>query len=325
MSFWIPLHTPRVRCALTRRDTRLGRGVQLPELPARGLQDGADRERTPGELRRALPRAARRGVLPPGDRRRPAGPTRAPPRGRRHRAGRQGRDPGRSPDRLHPSAPCARRADPVLGGARVRRPAAALIRVEAVALDRWGRSSRGALSALGVASSAPLPASVPTRSCSRSPSAGWPCSARERRVWSWHAASYRLPVVEGWRGQEEVRRAMDLLSKFSDMAIDRLAWSAARSAVDAVRYQPAHTKLLMACGASQADGPQRWVGGVAALLARPPVARWLDLPHRGVRAVAGIAARWFGPTASAHVRIAAGATAATASRLIAYAPASLLV
>src|SRR5207245_1935268 len=38
---------------------------------------------------------------------------------------------------------------------------------------------------------------------------------------------------------------MYLLSKFTDMAIDRLAWSAARSAVDAVRYQPAHTGLLV--------------------------------------------------------------------------------
>jgi len=117
---------------------------------------------------------------------------------------------------------------------------------------------------------------------------------------------------------------MYLLSKFSDIAIDRLAWSAARSAVDAVRYQPAHTKLLMACGASQADGPQRWVGGAAALLARPPVARWLDLPHRGVRAVAGLAARWFGPTASALVRFASGATAATADRLSAVALESVL-
>src|SRR3989442_15505378 len=95
---------------------------------------------------------------------------------------------------------------------------------------------------------------------------------------------------------------MYLVSKFADMALDGCAWSAARSAVDAVRYQPAHTKLLMACGASQADGPQRWVGGAAALLARPRVARWLDLPHRGVRAVAGLAARCFGPTPSALVR-----------------------
>src|SRR5439155_7227365 len=110
-------------------------------------------------------------------------------------------------------------------------------------------------------------------------------------------------------------RALYLLSKFADMAVDRLAWSATRSAVDAVGYQPAHTKLLMACGASQAEGPQRWVGGVAALLARPRLARWLDLPHRGVRAVAGLAARWLGPTASALVRFSSGAAAAAADRL----------
>src|SRR2546428_10972809 len=107
---------------------------------------------------------------------------------------------------------------------------------------------------------------------------------------------------------------MYLLSKFADMAVDRLAWSATRGAVDAVRYQPAHTKLLMACGASQADGPQRWVGGAAALLARPPVARWLDLPPRGVRAGAGLAARWVGPTASALVRFSPGAAGAAAGR-----------
>src|SRR2546428_10530154 len=112
---------------------------------------------------------------------------------------------------------------------------------------------------------------------------------------------------------------MYLVSKFTDMAIDRLAWSAARSAVDAVRYQPAHTKLLVACGASQADGPQRWVGGVATLLARPPVARWLDRRHRGVRAVAGLGARWFGPPASALVRFSSGAAAAAADRLSAVA------
>src|SRR5258705_8410498 len=117
---------------------------------------------------------------------------------------------------------------------------------------------------------------------------------------------------------------MYLLSKFTDMAIDRLAWSAARSAVDAVRYQPAHTKLLMACGASQADGPQRWVGDVATLLARPPVARWLDLPHRGVRAVAGLAARWFGPTASALVRFSPGAAAPAADRLTPVRPEGVL-
>src|SRR3989442_12363397 len=107
---------------------------------------------------------------------------------------------------------------------------------------------------------------------------------------------------------------MYLLSKFTDMTIDRLTWSAARSAVDAVRYQPAHTKLLMACGASQADRPQRWVGGVATLLARPPVARGLDLPHRGVRAAAAPAARWFAPTATPLVPLSAGAAAPAADR-----------
>src|SRR5207247_2122904 len=112
--------------------------VRRPELPARRPQDRADRERAPGELRRALPRAAGRRVSPPGDRRRPVGRARAPPGGRRHRAGRQGRPPGRPPDRLHPSAPRPRHADPVLGGARVRRPAAALMRLEAVMLDAVG-------------------------------------------------------------------------------------------------------------------------------------------------------------------------------------------
>src|SRR5437667_395530 len=82
---------------------------------------------------------------------------------------------------------------------------------------------------------------------------------------------------------------MYLLSKFTDMALDGLIWTAARSTVDAVRFQPTHTKLLMACSASQADGPQRWVGGVAALLARP------GLPVHGRRLTRSVhrrAGRW---------------------------------
>src|SRR2546428_11062383 len=117
---------------------------------------------------------------------------------------------------------------------------------------------------------------------------------------------------------------MYFLGKVTDMAPDGLAWSEARSAVDAVRYQPAHMKLLMACGASQDDGSQRWVEGVAAALARPRVARWLDLPHRGVRAIADLAARSFGPTASALVRFSSGAVAAAADRLSALAVESVL-
>lgn len=114
-------------------------------------------------------------------------------------------------------------------------------------------------------------------------------------------------------------RPMELVSKYRDVALDGLAWSAARGAVDAVRYQPAHTKLLMACSASQDDGSQRVVGSLAALLARPGVARGLDLPHRGVRAIADVAGRWFGPTGSALVRFSSGAIAAAADRLSAVA------
>src|SRR5439155_941634 len=332
---------------------RLGGRLQLPELPARGLQDGADRERAPGELRRALPRAAGRGVSPPGDRRRPVGRTRAPPGGRRHRTGRQGRHPGRPPDCLHPSAPRARHADPVLGGARVRRPAAALMRLEAVTLDAVGtliavaepigrtyarfatrhgialapdEAERGFGEALADAPPLAFPGVDAARLAERE-RAWWSAVVRravgpaaERpsfdRCFAELFAHYGRP--EAWRvfpevpealrllrahgrapvafagaptgrvprpdfgsglgtprhigsrcgGMEEsgdVLRVMHLLSKFTDMALDGLTWTAARSAVDAVRFQPAHTKLLMACGASQADAPQRWVGGVAAL------------------------------------------------------------
>ena len=99
------------------------------------------------------------------------------------------------------------------------------------------------------------------------------------------------------------------LRKIADMALGGLAWSVARSAVDAARYQPAQTQLLLACGASQADGPQHWLGGTAAPPAWTRVARCLDLPQRGVRALAGLAARCFGPIASALVRISSGTAA----------------
>src|SRR5262245_21358365 len=98
-----------------------------------------------------------------------------------------------------------------------------------------------------------------------------------------------------------------VLGRVADAAIDGVAWSVAPGAVAPVRYQPAHTKLLMACGSRQAHGPQRVVDGVTMLLVRPGVARWLDLPHRGVRGLAQLAARWFGPTASAVVRFTSGA------------------
>jgi class 3 adenylate cyclase len=96
--------------------------------------------------------------------------------------------------------------------------------------------------------------------------------------------------------------------------LDALEWSAARRAVDAVRYQPRQLALVMARAGSQAA-------------MRPPVARWLaetrklpavvkaaSVPQSAVRIVAAEATRWFGPTASALVRWFSAAVAAAADR-----------
>lgn len=90
-------------------------------------------------------------------------------------------------------------------------------------------------------------------------------------------------------------------------ALDNLSWSAARRAVDAVRYRPRRLPLLTACAARQPEVP-------------PPIARWLtDSPmlsavdrasavlHPVFRTVALEAARWVGPTASSFVRWVGGA------------------
>jgi class 3 adenylate cyclase len=96
---------------------------------------------------------------------------------------------------------------------------------------------------------------------------------------------------------------------------DGLAWSAARTAVEAVRYQPAHLKLLVACGAGQPGKPRELANWLAEAQARPAVVSVLAMPHRMVRLVAARAADWFGPTASAVVRFSSGATAAAADRV----------
>lgn len=96
---------------------------------------------------------------------------------------------------------------------------------------------------------------------------------------------------------------------------DRLTFSAVRSAVDVVRYQPRHVELLLACGASQPGVPSPLVSWVAATRERPAVARLTGTPHALVRVVSTQASRWFGPTASALVRFTSGAAAATADRL----------
>src|SRR6185369_8383618 len=98
-------------------------------------------------------------------------------------------------------------------------------------------------------------------------------------------------------------------------AADRVAWVAAREAVEAVRYQPPHLKMLLACGASQPDVPEALARWLLETPARPAMRELSGLPHAAVRAVAARAAAWFGPTASAVVRFSSGATAAAADRM----------
>jgi len=96
---------------------------------------------------------------------------------------------------------------------------------------------------------------------------------------------------------------------------DRVAWLVARRAVDAVRYQPRHVELLLACGASQPGVPAPLLSWVATTREQPAVARLTGAPHAAVRAVAAHAARWLGPSASAIVRWTSGAAAAAADQI----------
>jgi class 3 adenylate cyclase len=98
-------------------------------------------------------------------------------------------------------------------------------------------------------------------------------------------------------------------------AADRVAWVTAREAVEAVRYQPPHLKMLLACGASQPDVPEAVARWLVETPARPAMRELSQLPHAAVRAIAARAAAWFGPTASAVVRFSSGATAAAADRM----------
>jgi class 3 adenylate cyclase len=82
-----------------------------------------------------------------------------------------------------------------------------------------------------------------------------------------------------------------------------------------VRYQPPHTKLLLACNAQQPEVPEGLARWLAETPARPMVRQLSQLPHAAVRALAARAAEWFGPTASAVVRFSSGATAAAADRI----------
>ena len=94
--------------------------------------------------------------------------------------------------------------------------------------------------------------------------------------------------------------------------LDRVTWVAARGAVDAVRYQPRHLDLVVACGTSQPEVSPSVARWLVETRAQPAVVHVSRLPHAAVRALARQAARWFGPTASAVVRFLSGALAAAA-------------
>src|SRR3990172_1044249 len=61
---------------------------------------------------------------------------------------------------------------------------------------------------------------------------------------------------------EEMLATMKVVLARTRAWLDALAWSAARQAVDAVRYRPRHVDLVLACGTRQPEMPA-------------PVARWL--------------------------------------------------
>jgi len=86
-----------------------------------------------------------------------------------------------------------------------------------------------------------------------------------------------------------------------------------RRLVDAVRYQPRHVELLLACGASQ-PGVAPVASWVAAARDRPAVMLLERAPYALVRFLSAQALRWFGPTASAVVRWSSGAAAASFDR-----------
>ena len=107
---------------------------------------------------------------------------------------------------------------------------------------------------------------------------------------------------------------MDTLTARWNTLLDRIAWTAARKAVDVVRYEPRQLDLVLACGARQPDVPEPVVRWLVDARAWPSLRSASALPHALVRLVAAEAARWLGPTASAVVRWGSGAAAAAADR-----------
>ncbi len=105
-----------------------------------------------------------------------------------------------------------------------------------------------------------------------------------------------------------------MVERVGSALLDGLAWRAARSAVDVVRYQPRQIDLVLACGASQPEVPAPLTRWLVDARTSPAVVRASTLPHRIIRLLAAEAARWFGPTGSALVRWSSGAVASVADQ-----------
>lgn len=107
-----------------------------------------------------------------------------------------------------------------------------------------------------------------------------------------------------------IRRAADALWARARALLDAAVWSVAHGTVEAVRYQPRHADLVMACGVDQPEVPAlvaRWWADTRVGL------RVYQAPHAGVTRVAAS----LGPTGSALLRWLAGAVAAAIDHAVA--------
>jgi class 3 adenylate cyclase len=93
-----------------------------------------------------------------------------------------------------------------------------------------------------------------------------------------------------------------------------LVWKLTHAAVDAVRFQPRHLELLLACGTSEGSGSAPLARWLVETRKRPAYARATGAPRTLFNSMAGRAGRWFGPTTSTMIRLLSGATAALADR-----------
>jgi len=103
----------------------------------------------------------------------------------------------------------------------------------------------------------------------------------------------------------------------ADALLDTLTWSAARGAVDAVRYQPRQLALTLACATSEDGEPAQpppgwWLAGSQAA---PVIVKSTAVVNGFLRAAAAQTAWWLGPTPAAVVRWFADAMAGAADRM----------